>query len=139
MHFEHALLLHISIMNGEMQLPLSDEELFAYLNQKGKAKRENFDYARELYEKYKYFSIEQKRKVVYIMKVFEANEFWIQTREEPEEDKTKRFFINAKRYEEAMNEIFEETAYEYNNVSPILLGIKAMLKPKICSENFYNI
>ena len=135
MHFEHELLLHISIINGETPFPVSNEELFAYLNQKGKVNREHFDYARELYEKYKYFSCEQKRKVTQILKVFEANEFWIQTREEPKEDKTKRLFINAKRYEEAMNEIFEETAYEYNNLSSILLEIKSMLKPKISSNN----
>ncbi|WP_242221048.1 hypothetical protein [Bacillus cereus group sp. BfR-BA-01380] len=139
MHFEQALLLHIFIMNGEIQFPLSSEEIFAYLNQKGKVNREHFDYARELYEKYTCFSIEQKRKVSHIMKVFEGNAFWIQTREEPKEDKTKRFSINAKRYEEAMNEIFEEIAYEYNNISPILLGIKSMLKPKISNEKFYTI
>ena len=34
-----------------------------------------------------------------------------------------------------MNEIFEETAYEYNNLSSILLEIKSMLKPKISSNN----
>ena len=93
MHFEHELLLHISIINGETPFPVSNEELFAYLNQKGKVNREHFDYARELYEKYKYFSCEQKRKVTQILKVFEANEFWIQTREEPKEDKKSVFSL----------------------------------------------
>ncbi|MGG2092630.1 hypothetical protein AB1283_07915 [Bacillus sp. S13(2024)] len=130
MHFEHALLLHICIINGETQLPLSKEELFTYLKQKGQTKREHFDYACELYEKYKRFSSELKRKVARNIKEFEANAYWIQTREEPQEDKTKRFFINAKRYEEVMNEIFEETTYLSNNISPILLEIKTWLQQK---------
>jgi len=130
MHFEHALLLHICIINGETKNPLSTEELFTYLGQKGKVKRENFEYARELYEKYINFPSELKRKIARIIKEFEANEYWIKTREEPKEDKTKRLLINAKRYEEAMNELFEETAYDPNNISPILVGIKSWLHPK---------
>jgi len=130
MHFEHALLLHICIINGETKNPLSFEELFTYLNQKGKVKREHFDYACKLYEKYNYFSIELKRKVARIIKEFEVNEYWIRNREEPQEDKTKRLLMNAKRYEEAMNEIFEELAYDPNHISPILVGIKSWLLSK---------
>ncbi|PGE96867.1 hypothetical protein COE80_04970 [Bacillus pseudomycoides] len=77
--------------------------------------------------KYKRFSSERKRKVAQIIKEFEANEYWIQTREESKEDKMKRLLNNAKRYEEAMNEIFEETSYECGKISPILLGIKSSL------------
>ncbi|MED0965387.1 hypothetical protein [Bacillus paramycoides] len=130
MHFEHALLLHICIINGETKLPLSKEELFTYLYQKGQIKREDFDYSCELYEKYKRFSSELKRKVAQNIKEFEANEYWIQTRDEPQEDKIKRFFINAKRYEEVMNEIFEETPHVPNNISLFLLEIKSWLQQK---------
>jgi len=34
---------------------------------------------------------------------------------------------SKRRYEEATNEIFEETPYEYDKISPILLGIKSSL------------
>jgi hypothetical protein len=130
MYFEHALLLHICIINGESKNPLSTEELFTYLSQKGKVKREHFDYARELYEKYIKFQTELKRKIARVIKEFEVNEYWIRNREELREDKTKRLLINAKRYEEAMNELFGETAYDPNNISPILVGIKSWLQPK---------
>jgi Na+/phosphate symporter len=110
MQFEHALLLHIFIINGEHPSPFSTEKLFAYLNQNGKIKREHFDYAYQLYEKYQCFSDKKKRKISQVMKEYEANEYWIQIRMEQSDKRKKNRLIHSKRYVEEMNRLFENTA-----------------------------